>query len=682
MIAGFHGLTVDLPSLRREFNPSVRGTTLRSLINAADRLGFATRAVRAPLSRLDGLAMPAILHWNLNHYVVLERVRGGQALVHNPDGTSRWMPLSEVSNHFTGVALELRPALGFEPADHRQVVRLRHLWRRMTGLKRALLQTLALSAVMQAFALTLPYYTQIAVDQVLPATDWGLLATLGLGFGLFALANAVASALRSLVLMSAGASLGFGVSTNIARRLFRLPIPWFEKRHVGDVLSRFQSVGPIQQAMTQGTITVMLDGLLAVITLGLMAVYSIPLSLVAITAVAMYVAVRAISFSYEREARAEVIVASAKEQSTLIETLRGMTALRMYNSEASRNALWQSRLADATNAGIGMSRIGILQAAANNAIFGIEAVAAIWIAIASVLSGSLSLGMALAYFAYKTQFISRVSSLVDQSIAFRMLALHLERLSDIVVAEEDTTLTTLPVARRRLDGRIELKAIHYRYGRDDPPVLKGLDLTVEPGDHVAITGPSGGGKSTLVKLLLGLAQPDSGDIIVDGAPIETFGFANYRSQVGAVLQGDSLFSGTIAENIALFDDEIDMDRVIAAARAAAFEDDVNMLPMGYDTLVGDMGSALSGGQVQRVLLARALYRQPRLLVIDEGTSHLDPERERLVNEAIQLMGVTRIVIAHRPETVRAAARSYRLHDGRLVEISDKVNAFSADDGAH
>jgi ATP-binding cassette, subfamily B, bacterial CvaB/MchF/RaxB len=666
MVGSYHGLDVDLGTLRRRFAPSMRGAALRSLMSMADRLGLAPRAVKVPLEALEHLHLPAVLHWNLSHYVVLEKVERGRALIHDPDRGTKWLRLDEVSDHFTGVALELRPTEDFEPLERNARLRLTQLWRSMTGLKRALVQTLVLSLVLQAYVLASPYYMQIAIDSALPALDLNLLAVLAIGFGLFALFYAGASLLRSFVLLAAGTQLGFALSVNIARRLFRLPVDWFEKRHVGDILSRFQSVLPIQQALTAGPVSAFVDGALAILTLVLMYFYSATLATIALGAFALYALVRLASLPAQRAAQEESIVTAGKSQSVLIESLRGITTLRLFNKEASRLAVWQTSLADATNAGAALLRVGIWQEVAQLLIFAVEAVISVWLAVGLVIEGGFSVGMVFAFMAYKLQFLTKGAALVNQGIAFGMLALHLQRLSDIALAPEDASFGASAEADTPLAGRIELKDVVYRYSPTDPIVLNRVNLTIEPGEHVAITGPSGGGKTTLAKVILGLIEPEGGEMLVDGLPLARFGYKSYHDQVGAVLQDDSLFAGTLANNIALFDDSPDMEQIREAARMAAIDDDITAMPMGYETLVGDMGSTLSGGQKQRVLLARALYRRPKVLVMDEGTSHLDAAHERRVNAAIAELGITRIIIAHRRETISAAHRVVRLEGGSLV----------------
>lgn len=632
-------------------------------------MGLTSRAVKLPLDALKNLHVPAVLHWDMNHYVVLERVRGDKALIHNPDGRSRWYTAEELSHHFTGVALELRPADDFESSSQRERLKLSQLWRRITGLKRALAQTLVLSLVMQAFVLASPYYMQVALDSALPALDRNLLAVLALGFGLFTLMNAGASLLRAFVLLSAGSSASYGIASNVARRLFRLPVSWFEKRHVGDILSRFQSVTPIQRALTEGAVGAVIDGLLALLILAVMVFYSVKLTLIALAAFSLYAVVRAISFTLQRDAQEQAIITSGKEQSAMVESVRGIVTLRLFNRETARHALWQSRLADAVNANLNLSRIGIWQTVGNTVIFGLENIVTVWLAIRFVIAGGFSVGMVFAFIAYKTQFTQRASSLIDQAIAFRMLGLHLERLSDIALADQDVSFSQMSAARHELKGRIELRDVRFRYSPSDPYVLDGVTLTIEAGEHVAITGPSGGGKSTLAKIILGLLEPDSGEVLIDGISLKQFGYANYREQVGAVLQDDHLFAGSIADNIALFDDAPDMQRIAAAAAAAAIHEDISRMPMGYETLVGDMGSSLSGGQKQRVLIARALYRGPRVIVMDEGTSHLDSAAEEQVLACLGQLAVTRIVCAHRSGAIAASHKQFFVAGGQAQLVA-------------
>jgi ATP-binding cassette subfamily B protein RaxB len=295
----------------------------------------------------------------------------------------------------------------------------------------------------------------------------------------------------------------------------------------------------------------------------------------------------------------------------------------------------------------------------------VENVAVVYFAVRFAIDGGFTVGMIFAFLAYRLQFATATKRLIDEGMEFRLLNLHLDRLSDIALEPEDGGFLETAPPLGHPPARITLSGVVYAYGEHDPPVLNGIDLEIAAGEHVAITGPSGGGKSTLVKVLLGLLEPQAGSVAIDGVPLARYGRRNFRDHVGAVLQDDLLFAGTIAENVAGFD-EVDADRLAEALEAAAIAGDIARMPMRHMTLVGDMGASLSGGQRQRILLARALYRRPSILVMDEGTAHLDAEHERTVNAAIAAMGITRIIVAHRRETIDAADRIVAIAEGRLV----------------
>ncbi|MBT2244177.1 peptidase domain-containing ABC transporter [Sphingobium sp. BHU LFT2] len=671
MVASYHGFEAGLGTFRRRFKSSSRGTALADLVRIADFLSLNARPMRIELEELNDIEMPAILHWDLNHFVVLEAVRKGRALIHDPAGSSQWMSMDQCSSHFTGVILEISPAANFEAKIHNDRMKLSQLWQSLTGLKRAVFQFALLSIVLQAYILTAPYFLQLVVDTAIPAFDHKLISVLALGFCLFTLVNAGAELLRSYVMLSAGTSFGFGVATNVGRRLIRLPVSWFERRQIGDVLSRFQSIMPIRQFMVEGAITAVLDGCLAVLTLALMAYYSLALTAVALAGFVTYVVIRIAIYHPQRRAQEQHIVKAGLEQSTMIETMRGISTLRIYNREAERLSIWRNRLIDSLSMSLKVTKFTEIQNVSSKTIVALEGIFSIWVGSYAVLSGGMSLGMLFAFMAYKTEFIAKSSSFVDRFAEYRLLGLHLDRLSDIAFSEPDRSFSEHRAALKPLVGKIELRGVTYQYSPTEPMILKGIDLVVEAGEHVAITGPSGGGKSTLMKVILGLVDPTEGEILIDGVPLRQFGYRNYHEQLAAVLQEDHLFAGTLADNIALFDDQPDFVNVEAAAKIAALDSDIEAMPMGYETLVGDMGSSLSGGQKQRLLLARALYRQPRLLIMDEGTSHLDPAKERQVNRATADLGITRVVVAHRSETIANAERVVKLENGKIEEVATR-----------
>jgi ATP-binding cassette subfamily B protein RaxB len=674
MVGMYYGYQGTMGDMRRRFGQSSRGMAMRSLLEIAEHFGLAPRAVKLPLEMISGLHLPAILHWDMKHFVVIEKIHKTKVLIHDPAGRSAWMSLSEISDHFTGVAVELRPSETFSAEEKFNVLSLPRIFKNTSGSTISIIQVVMLSLILQAFVIALPYYMQISIDKIIPSMEIDYLTVIASGFVIFSIINAVASMMRSFVLLSSGTLLGLGLSTDIGRHLLKLPIDWFERRHIGDIISRFQSVGPIQTMLTQGSVAITIDGFMAISTLIFMIYYSYAASLIAVSAIIVYLSIRSFSFYYEKKAKQTAIIHRASEQTTLMENIRGIRTLRIFSREGARHSFWHNRLVDALNAEFGASRIGILQATANGLIISIQAIVTTWLLVRTVIYGSdFTVGMIFAYMAYQAQFIQRSVSFIDQIVLWRMLGLHLERISDIVEEEQDKRFIVAASGQYELAGQIELKEVCYRYAYGSPLVLSGVNLMVSSGEHIAITGVSGGGKTTLVKVLLGLVSPTSGEVFIDELPMERFGYQAYLTQAAAVMQDDNLFSGTIADNISLNDDA-PIETVISAAKLAHIHDDIIEMPMQYRTLVGDMGSFLSGGQKQRILLARALYKKPKLLIMDEGSAHLDTEHERKINAEIKKLGITRIIVAHRRETIACAERVLEMREGRLIEISslDKI----------
>lgn len=667
MVSDYWGKTLGIEELRRRFPITSRGMTLSDLITLANSLNLSTRPLQLDIEHLPELALPAILHWGMNHYVVLEKYRDGRAYIVDPaHGAGGWHDAASVDRNFTGIALELAPTADFERERIVRRLSIRELWGNADGLGSTIFQAVLLSFVLQIFVLSSPYFLQISVDEAIPAGDSALVIAMGLGFAGLAVVVGVAHAMRAYVLLSAGTMLSYAMSTNVARHMLRLPISWFEKRSVGDVLSRFQSVQPLRLLLTEGMAAALLDGIMAVLTIGAMLIYSPKLAVIPIVGLILYGAIRAATLPEERAKEGEAIIAMGREQGAMIETLRGMTTIRLAGHESLRQAGWQNRLTDMLSQRYAHDKVKATQTAAGYLLESLETVAVVWMGVLLVMGGGFSVGMLFAFAAWRMQFSQAARRVVDQIAAWRKAKLHLERLADIAHTGQDAGFSEPEFHREPLEGRIELRGVSHRYGEFEPWVLRDVSLLIEPGENIVITGPSGGGKSTLVKILLGLVDPTSGEVLVDGQPLTGYGRRAYRKQIGAVLQDDSLFAGSVADNVSGFIGG-DRDRVMAALEAASVREEIEALPMRENSLVGDMGSTLSGGQKQRVLIARALYSSPRLLVLDEGTAHLDSEHEKRVNETICGMGITRIGIAHRRETIEAAGRVVTLRGGSIAE---------------
>ncbi|RBI02627.1 peptidase domain-containing ABC transporter [Xanthomonas oryzae pv. oryzae] len=666
MVASAHGMQLDLPELRRQFHLSLKGIRLNQLIEIAQTLGFSTRPLRLEMEQLDQLSLPCILHWDLNHFVVLAKVGKSKATILDPAIGERRLSLGEVSQHFTGVALELTPTAEFKQHKAAPSISARQLTGPIRGLWSALSQIALLSLALQVFVILAPFYTQWVVDQVLVSADRDLLVVLGLGFGLALLLQVGIGLLRGWSVVSLSSRLGLQWMGNVFAHLLKLPLDFFEKRHLGDVTSRMSSVQTIQHTLTTSFVEAMIDGVMAMVTLVLMLVYSWKLALVTLLAVALYLGIRAIAYRPMRDRTEQQLVAAAKQQTHLLESLRGMQSLKVAGEESVRRSTYENLLNDTVNQDVKLARMSLGFNTASQLVFGLERIAVIWIGARLALDNVFSVGMLVAYLAYKDQFAMRVSGLIDKWIEFRMLRLHGERLADIVLTPPEEH-HALPHALPPTEPRIEVEGLSFRYADGEPWVVKDCCFTIAPGESVAIIGGSGCGKTTLVKLLLGLLTPSEGTIRIGGHDLHKLGPRTVRAMIGVVMQDDQLFAGSIADNIGFFDTDFDLERIKAAAQLAAVHEDIAAMPMGYHSLIGDMGSSLSGGQKQRLILARALYRQPKLLFLDEATSHLDVTRERLVNEAVKHLQLTKVIVAHRPETIASADRILVMEHGRIVQ---------------
>ena len=666
MVAAQHGLRSDLATLRRRFSVSMKGTTMADLVRFAGQLHLGARAVRAEMDHLPDLVLPCVLHWDLNHLVVLKEFRRGVAVIHDPARGIRRLSLAQVSAHFTGIVLELTPQPEFTPHTERQTVTLRQLLGRVSGLKRSLLQIFTLAIALEGFMLLAPFLMQWVVDSVLVSVDRDLLVTLGLGFGLLVLITVATGAIRSWAVLHLSTSLNLQWLGNVFAHLMRLPISWFEKRQTGDVMSRFGAVQQIQQTLTTSFIEAVLDGLLVVVTLAMMLVYSGTLTAIALGSVAAYAVLRWAFFRPLRDATEEAIIFDAKRSSHFLESLRGVQSIKLFNRQEDRQARFMNLVVDSMNAHVATRKLDLTFTVLHKLVFGLERIAMVWVGALLVMDHLFSVGMLFAFIAYKEQFAQRVSALIDKVVELKMLKLQGERLADIVLtppeagAESVGRLTEQPLT-------LALKNVNFAYSDTEPDVLHGLSLTIEPGESVAIVGPSGCGKTTLLKMMLGIHAPQSGEIRIGGMLLRQLGLRAWRDIIGTVMQDDQLFAGSIADNISFFDPQADSGWVEECARIAAVFDEVEAMPMGFHTLIGDMGASISGGQKQRILLARALYKRPKFLFLDEATSALDVEREREVNQAIRQLELTRIIVAHRPETIASASRVVVLHDGKVSQ---------------
>jgi len=664
MVAGHYGLNVDLFTFRERFGSSAQGVTLLSLSHIAERAGLKSRALALDLDELNQLKLPCVIHWGMNHYVVLTKVRKSSFIVHDPALGKRIIGLQEMSNYFTGVAFELWPDKNFKQEKAKTRLSLLDLMRNIVGLKSTLIKIFAFSVVIEAIGLLLPIGTQLVTDHVIMAHDQSLLAVICIGLVSFTLFRAFISMLRAWTSLTLNTLTNIQWKTTLFDHLAGLPLSFFEKRHLGDIQSRFTSLDTIRSTFTNSIVTGLIDSIMTVGLLVMLTLYGGWLVWVVVGFTACYAIMRLATYRFYRRVSEEQVIKGARSSSHFMETLYGIATIKALNLKDIRSKHWLNINIDACNAGIKQTRFDMMFSGINTFISSLDQVVILWLGAVMVIDNNMTLGMFMAFNAYRGQFSQRASSLLDLFMQVRMLSLHNERLSEIVFTEPEAEMPVRRIFEENSAVELQIKNLSYQYDPFSQPIFKNLNLTIAPGESIALVGPSGVGKTTLLKVMCGLLAPTTGDVFANNLDINKIGLNNYRLSTACVLQEDRLFSGSIAENISCFGENIDQEFVEQCARNSNIHDEIMKMPMGYETLVGELGLGISGGQKQRLLIARALYRKPSILFMDEATSHLDINNESHINQAISNLSITRVIVAHRPSTIASADRVIDLSNYR------------------
>ncbi|SQV02866.1 colicin V export peptidase/ABC transporter CvaB [Escherichia coli] len=656
MICGHFGKNIDLIYLRRKFNLSARGVTLAGINGIAEQLGMATRALSLELDELRVLKTPCILHWDFSHFVVLVSVKRNRYVLHDPARGIRYISREEMSRYFTGVALEVWPGSEFQSETLQTRISLRSLINSIYGIKRTLAKIFCLSVVIEAINLLMPVGTQLVMDHAIPAGDRGLLTLISAALMFFILLKAATSTLRAWSSLVMSTLINVQWQSGLFDHLLRLPLAFFERRKLGDIQSRFDSLDTLRATFTTSVIGFIMDSIMVVGVCVMMLLYGGYLTWIVLCFTTIYIFIRLVTYGNYRQISEECLVREARAASYFMETLYGIATVKIQGMVGIRGAHWLNMKIDAINSGIKLTRMDLLFGGINTFVTACDQIVILWLGAGLVIDNQMTIGMFVAFSSFRGQFSERVASLTSFLLQLRIMSLHNERIADIALHEKEEKKPEIEIVADMGPISLETNGLSYRYDSQSAPIFSALSLSVAPGESVAITGASGAGKTTLMKVLCGLFEPDSGRVLINGIDIRQIGINNYHRMIACVMQDDRLFSGSIRENICGFAEEMDEEWMVECARASHIHDVIMNMPMGYETLIGELGEGLSGGQKQRIFIARALYRKPGILFMDEATSALDSESEHFVNVAIKNMNITRVIIAHRETTLRTVDR--------------------------
>ncbi len=650
MLLNFHGKLFGVDTLREVSGLSSRGASVKDLLTAAERMQLRGRALKLDLEDIGHLTLPAVLHWDMDHFVVLKRVGLRRVTIHDPAVGVKHYARAELSRHFTGIAVEFQPGDEFvrEKDEAQPRLGFLQLLRGMPGLAKCLLPLLLLSILIQSLALLAPLYLQLVIDQGIIKGDLSLVLMLALVFGVLMLARVLLNHMRGLLLLITSNQLGFRLVSETFHHLLRLPLSYFERRELGDVVSRFGALDKIKQLVTSEMITVLVDGIFSLLTVILLFLYQPMLAAISLSAVFLHSLVRLLTLLPEHKRRLEVVELEARQQTRFMEDIRSIATVKLNGMELQRESDWLQRYSQFINSGFRLGRLQLGMMSAETVILGVENLLIIFLASQLVADGELTLGQMMSFIFLKQHFLGSILAMVPKLGELRLMRLELDRVADIRLAKKEPALQQPTLFAPLVSGHIVLRDVGFTYPGGRSPVLEAFTAEIPPTRVTVIAGPSGCGKSTLLKLILGLEEMQAGSLTVDGWSHAQRCPRRFREQVAALLHDEGLLAGTLGFNVTLGVDCADQNRLEDACRAAGIAELIASLPMGYATRVGELGSQFSAGQIRRVLIARALYRRPRLLLLDETLTHLGQQAALEVLEYLREQRITTIVVSHDP----------------------------------
>ena len=665
MVLGYHGRESSLDEVRDALGVGRDGVSSLQLLEAGRAFGLRGRGIRLELEDLQHLKVGTILHWDMRHFVVFERVMRQGVWIVDPAIGRRRLPIVAIGRHFTGVALEFEPS-GEWVTTPRRTRRLRQyvglVFRRMDLVRRVALASLFL----QVLTMAIPIFTGALVDKVIPRADYDLLVVLCGGLAALALFGFLTHLVRGYLLLQLRTDVDVQMTTDLVEHLTRLPLPFFQARQTGDLVLRLGSTNTIREILTSSATSIALDGSLVLGYLILLLFLHFWMGLLVLMLCAARIAVFLVTRGPNARWMAENLHAQAAAGSFQVQMIQGIETLKSAGAEPKALERWSHLFAEVMNISIQRGRIALQTEAFLQAMNVISPAIILGFGGYLVLEQKMSLGTMLAISALAAGVLGPLSALVSAGLQAQVLGSYIDRVDDVLRAPVEQP-TDRPLRSVTLRGGIRMEKVSFRYTLSGPLAIDDVSLRIQPGQIVAIVGPSGSGKSTLARLLIGLYQPTRGRVLLDDTALGECDLRMVRRQIGFVPQVTDFFDASIRENIDLSDPGAPLEEIERAARQAWIHEEIEAMPLGYETPLASNGGTVSGGQRQRIALARALLGRPKLLILDEATSHLDAATERRVYENLTDLKCTRIIIAHRLSTIASAENILVMDQGRLAE---------------
>lgn len=671
MICNFYGANTSISKLRERFPIPTEGITVRNLVNTCGQLNFGVDVLKSELEGLATFKQPVLLHWDMQHFVVLKGVKNGKYIVYDPARGIRKLSAQSVSNHFTGIVVKAIPNENFKPLNDKKHVGLFDVVQDYGKYLKSILTVFILSLSLELFLLMQPFVFRQAIDELGPERQFDLQSS-ALILALVSVSLVISTYIRDKYVLNIASNVNFEITTDSFQKMLELPLDFFERRQIGQIIERYRVIDEIQNFFTSTVPTTIIDGFITLLTITLLFYLSPVVALLGCLTVLAYLAVKLYFKDKLIAGEIELMLASGSSSGHVIESLKSIFTIKTHGMESTRFNIWTNLFKSKIEADYNHTDLENRLNASKVFITSLNT-AGLMITCAILYQQSIiSLGLIFAILLYNSHFVFRSIQLVDKFIALLVLNKKVSRIEDILF----NTAESYAYGKRPFQGlqkELSLKDLKFQFAFSNEELLKSASISLKKGGFYVLTGRNGTGKTTFIRLLLGLHKPVAGEILYDGVPLSNFDIQSLRNKVGCVTQDEHLFHGTILENITMFHPDPDLNRVVEVCNLVGVTEKVESLAMGFNTQIGDICTPLSEGEQQKLCIARALYKSPDIIIMDEGTANLDAESEHQIASALAKLDSTKIFIAHRPAVLDYADAEIKIHQGNVDVLPLKNN---------